>query len=127
MQTTNAVEVGQQLVDLCREGKNLEAISTLYSPDVVSVEATSTPEYPAEVRGIEQVIEKNQRWLDTTEVHSASTEGPFPHNDRFAVKYHFDITPRAGQFAGHRFQMDEIAVYTVEDGKIVREEFFYNM
>src|SRR5688500_16378117 len=119
MQTTNAVEVGQQLVDLCRQGKNLEAISTLYSPDVVSIEATSTPEYPAEVRGIEQVIEKNQRWLDTTEVHGASTEGPFPHNDRFAVKYHFDITPREGQFAGNRFQMDEIAVYTVEDGKIV--------
>jgi ketosteroid isomerase-like protein len=126
MHTTNAAEVGQQLVDLCRQGKNLEAISRLYSPDVVSVEATETPDYPQEVRGIEQVIEKNQRWIDTTEVHAASTEGPFPHADRFAVKYKFDITPRAGQMAGQRFQMEEVALYTVEDGKIVREEFFYN-
>lgn len=127
MHTTDAVEVGQQLVDLCRQGKNLEAISTLYSPEIVSLEAHATPDYPAEMRGIDQVIEKNQRWLDSTEVHSATAEGPFPHNDRFAVKYHFDITPRNGPFAGQRIQMDEIAVYTVEDGKIVREEFFYNI
>jgi ketosteroid isomerase-like protein len=126
MHTTNAVEVGQQLVELCRQGRNLEAISQLYSPDIVSLEATEMPDYPAEVHGIDQVIAKNQRWIDTTEVHSASVDGPFPHNDRFAVKYHFDITPKVGPAAGQRFEMDEIAVYTVEDGKIVREEFFYN-
>lgn len=127
MHTTNAVEIGQQLVELCRQGRNMEAISQLYSPDIISVEATEMPDYPAEVRGVEAVIEKNERWSATTEVHSASVDGPFPHNDRFAVKYHFDITPKTGQFAGQRFEMDEIAVYTVEDGKIVREEFFYNM
>jgi ketosteroid isomerase-like protein len=126
MHTTNAVEVGQQLVELCRQGRNLEAISQLYSPDIVSLEATEMPDYPAEVHGIDQVIAKNQRWIDTTEVHSASVDGPFQHNDRFAVKYHFDITPKVGPAAGQRFEMDEIAVYTVEDGKIVREEFFYN-
>lgn len=127
MHTTNALEVGQQLVELCRQGRNMEAIAELYSPDIVSREATEMPDYPAEIRGIDAVIEKNERWSATTEVHSASVEGPFPHNDRFAVKYHFDVTPKTGPAAGQRFEMDEIAVYTVEDGKIVREEFFYNM
>jgi ketosteroid isomerase-like protein len=127
MHTTNALEVGQQLVELCRQGRNLEAISQLYSPDIVSVEATDMPDYPAEIRGLEAVIEKNQRWEGNNDVHSASVDGPFPHNDRFAVKYHFDTTPKTGLMAGQRYQMDEIAVYTVEDGKIVREEFFYHM
>ncbi len=127
MHTTNALEVGQQLVELCLQGRNLEAISQLYSPDIVSVEATDMPDYPAEIRGLEAVIEKNQRWEGNNDVHSASVDGPFPHNDRFAVKYHFETTPKTGLMAGQRYQMDEIAVYTVEDGKIVREEFFYNM
>jgi ketosteroid isomerase-like protein len=29
--------------------------------------------------------------------------------------------------AGQRMQMEEVGLYTVEDGKIVREEFFYSV
>jgi ketosteroid isomerase-like protein len=29
--------------------------------------------------------------------------------------------------SGNRMQMDEAGLYTVSNGKIVREEFFYNM
>ena len=29
--------------------------------------------------------------------------------------------------SGNRMAMDELAVYQVKDGKIVREEFFYTM
>jgi ketosteroid isomerase-like protein len=32
------------------------------------------------------------------------------------------VTPKA---TGKRMQMDEVAVYTVRDGKIVEERFFY--
>ena len=35
-----------------------------------------------------------------------------------------DVTPKA---SGERMQMDEVAVYTVKDGKIVQEEFLYAM
>jgi ketosteroid isomerase-like protein len=37
------------------------------------------------------------------------------------------VTPKAGPQKGKRMQMDEIGVYTVKNGKIVREEFFYSM
>lgn len=120
-------QVGEKLVGLCREGKNLEALDTLYSPDIVSVEATSMPGNPAEQSGIDAVRGKNQEWFNNHEVHSASAEGPFPNGDRFAVKYHYDVTAKGGPMAGQRFAMDEVAVYTVKDGKIVREEFFYSM
>ena len=34
-----------------------------------------------------------------------------------------DVTPK---MTGQRVSMVEVGVYTVEDGKIVREEFYYN-
>ena len=63
----------------------MEAIDTLYSPDIVSLEAHGTPQAPAEMKGIDKIRGKNQWWTENHEVHSASVEGPFPHNDRFAV------------------------------------------
>lgn len=120
-------QVGEKLVSLCSKGKNLEAIESLYSKDIVSVEAISSPEIPAKMRGIDKIRGKNKWWFENNEVHSVKVEGPFPHNDRFAVKYHFDVTPKAGPQKGKRFQMDEVGVYTVKNGKIVKEEFFYSM
>ena len=34
----DAKQVGMKLVEFCRNGLNLDAISSLYSPDIVSVE-----------------------------------------------------------------------------------------
>ena len=118
-------QVGTRLVELCKKGQNMEAIDSLYSKDIVSIEAQSTPEMPAEMRGIDKIKGKNQWWFENNDLHSASVEGPFPHNDRFAVKYSYDITPKDGPMKGKRFQMDEVGIYTVKNGKIIREEFFY--
>lgn len=121
----DAMEIGQQLVTCCSEGRNLEAIDTLYAGDIVSVEAADPPEGDREMQGIDAVRGKNQWWLDNHEVHSASVKGPFPHGeDRFAVTFNFDVTNKP---SGQRFSMEEVALYTVSDGKVVREEFFYSM
>ena len=51
--------------------------------------------------------------------------GPFPHgNDRFCVMFDYDVTNKP---SGQRFQMEEVGLYTVADGKISKEEFFYAM
>jgi len=55
-------------------------------------------------------------------VHSAIVDGPYPNGDRFAVRFSFDITRKA---TGERVKMDEVTLYTVRNGKIIREEFFY--
>jgi len=122
MMTT--LEVGKRLVELCRQGKNLHAVETLYSPDIVSVEPAGGPDMPAEMKGTKAVLGKNQWWFDAHEVHAASCDGPYPHGDRFAVKFQFDATVKETK---KRFKMDEVGLYTVKDGKIVREEFFYDM
>jgi ketosteroid isomerase-like protein len=121
-------QVGDRLVALCREGKNIDAISELYSPDITSVEAMGGDgTMSREMNGLDAVRGKNQWWYENHEVHSANTDGPYPHDDRFAVKFSYDITAKSGPMAGNRFTMNEVALYTVKDGKIVREEFFYAM
>ncbi len=120
-------QIGKTLFDLCNQGKNLDAIDSLYSKDVVSVEAAGGPEMPRESKGIDKIRDKNRWWYDNHEVHSGKAEGPFPHDDRFALRFVYDVTPKNGPMKGKRFQMDEVGLYTVKNGKIVREEFFYQM
>jgi ketosteroid isomerase-like protein len=116
------LEIGKQLVELCKQGKNHEAKEKLYAKDVVSVEAVAPPGSSAEVRGLEAVEAKGKWWVDNHVVHDAVVEGPFPHGDRFIVRFKYDITNKP---TNKRLQMDETALFTVKDGKIVREEFFY--
>ena len=120
-------EVGDQLVGLCRAGRNLEAVDTLLSADVVSVEARGDEIMPAQMNGRAAVRGKNQWWQDNHKIHSAEVKGPFPNGDRFTVIYNFVVTPVAGPMAGRKVRMEEVALYTVADGKITREEFFYDM
>ena len=116
------LEVGKKLVELCKENKNDEAVKTLYSPNVVSVEAMSMPNMPAEMKGIQAVEAKGKWWIENHEVHSATVEGPYPNGDKFVVHFNYDVTNKPSK---QRMKMDEMALFTVENGKIVREEFFY--
>ena len=118
----NTMEVGTKLVELCRAGKNEEAYRTLYDEDIVSVEAAVTPGQSAEKRGIAAIAAKGKWWAENHEVHSAKVDGPWPHGNRFIVRFDYDITMKA---TGKRINMQEAALYEVKGDKIVREEFFY--
>jgi ketosteroid isomerase-like protein len=57
------------------------------------------------------------------EEHETRVEGPFFFGeDQFSCLFAVDATDKE---SGNRFQMQEIGVYHVKDGKIVREEFHY--
>ena len=125
---TPALTVGKRLVELCNAGQFYQAVTELYGPSIVSVEATAEPGQSPEVQGLPEVLKKMQWWTDNHEVHGSTTTGPFPHlGDRFAVIFEFDVTPKFGPMNGKRFTMQEVGVYTLKDSKIVREEFFYSM
>ena len=53
-------QIGQELVALCKQGKNLEAIEKLYSPNIVSVEAMAMPGMGQTQEGIEAIKSKNK-------------------------------------------------------------------
>src|SRR4051794_5439505 len=75
---SSSLEVGQKLVEFCRQGKNVEAVNTLYDPKIVSVETMKDPMFPQRIDGIDGVKKKNQWWVDNHQIHSAEAAGPFP-------------------------------------------------
>jgi hypothetical protein len=117
-------EVADQLVKFCSAAKFEEAMEALYSPDIVSMEAGAPPGQSRESKGIAAVRAKGKWWVDNHEVHSSKVAGPLVAGSHFAVTFKLDVTFKP---QSKRFTMEEIAVYKVVDGKIVYEEFFYNM
>jgi ketosteroid isomerase-like protein len=117
-------EVAHHLVDLCKQGKFMDAGRALYAADIVSVEAAPMPDGSREMKGLDAVIGKGQWWEANHEVHSVLIEGPLVAGPFFSVRFKLDVTNKP---AGKRMTMDELAMYTVKDGKITREEFFYAM
>ena len=117
-------EIADKLVGLCSQGKFMEAVETLYSPDIVSMEAGAPPGGSREAKGIAAVKAKGEWWTANHEVHSSKVEGPLVAGPYFAVTFKLDVTFKP---QSRRFQMEEVGIYKVAEGKIVYEEFFYTM
>lgn len=116
-------EVAEKVVHLCSQGKFEEAMP-LYSPNIVSLEPGAPPGQSRESKGIEAVKAKSEYWNKNHEVHSVKVEGPLVAGPFFSVTYKMDVTFKPEK---KRFQMEEVGLYKVADGKIVHEEFFYAM
>lgn len=116
----NTEEVAKKVVELTRKQAWHEAFDTLYAKDIVSVEAGGMSGESPEKRGTDAVRGKIDWWVSSMEVHSFKVSGPFVAHDRFVVQYDIDVTDKDSK---KRFQMSEVGVYTVKEGKIVREEF----
>jgi len=120
--STTTAAVAEDLVSFCKAGNFMGAIDNLYSPDIVSIESMGNETMPREMKGIDAIRGKNQWWAENHEVNSSVVEGPFVGEDKFAVYYNLDVTFKP---TGKRTPMEEMALYEVKDGKIVREHFFY--
>ena len=110
-------DVAKKVVELVRKQAWYEALDKLYDDNIVSVEAD--PGAP-ETRGKEGVRGKIDWWVNAMEIHSFEASEPFVANDRFVVQYDAEVTEKESK---KRRQMSEVGVYTVKNGKIVREEF----
>jgi ketosteroid isomerase-like protein len=118
----NTIEIANQLVALCKAGKDDEA-KALYAPDAESVEVMSMPGMDRVAKGLDAIKAKSAWWYANHEIHDAVVAGPWPHGDRFIVGFKLDVTNKP---SGQRMTMEEMGLYTVANGKIVREEFFYS-
>jgi len=113
-------EIADDLVAMCKQGRFAESGEKYWAPDVVSYEPAPGAEM-AEIKGIEGVRGKGEWWSANHEIHAVSVEGPYVNGDQFAVRFKMDITPKGGA----RTTMDEVGVYTIRNGKIAEERFFY--
>ena len=113
-------QVGLKVVELVRKQAWREAIDSLYANDIVSVESQGRDGASPEKRGLDAVRAKTDWWIETMTVYDLKVTGPFVAHDRFVVLYDFEFGEKGSP---DRIKMSEAGVYTVQDGKIVREEF----
>lgn len=112
-------EVGSQIVELFNKGDFAPIYANLYSPDIKSYEADD----PNPAVGTEGINAKNEWWENNFETHSMSADGPYYHgDDQFSVQFAMDVTHKE---SGTRKASKELALYTVKEGRIVEERFFY--
>jgi ketosteroid isomerase-like protein len=120
----STIDVAKRYMELVKEQKNEQCLSELFAKDAVSVEAGAPPGQDRTSKGVEAIRAKGKWWMDNHTVHKAEADGPFPHDDRFAVRFTYDVTFKP---ENKRFTMNEVGLFTVKDGKIAKEEFFYTM
>ena len=116
--------VAGKLAECCNSGREAEALETLYAQDCVSVEALAMGDAGREAQGLDAIKGKHDWWYGAHDVHQVSAEGPFLFgDDQFSLVFDMVVTNKE---SGERMQAKEVGVYTVKDGKLVREEFFYS-
>jgi hypothetical protein len=121
VETMRAQEVANRLVQLCREGKNVDAIHELYDENIVSIEPEGSP-MGGKTVGRDAVLASTNQWFSSVEeLHSAQISDPIVAGDFFACTMIIDATYK-GQ---GRNTMEEVCVFEVKDGKIVKDQFFY--
>jgi ketosteroid isomerase-like protein len=116
----NTSELAKDFTELLKQGDDEAAAAKYNADDIVSYEAMEGP--MAVCQGRDAVKQKGDWWRENHEVHGGSVDGPFVNGDQFAVCIKMDITPKA---TGERVMMEEVGLYTVKDGKITEERFFY--
>jgi hypothetical protein len=113
-------KIAHRLVELCRQGQHDQAYQELFAENAVAVEPARY-NVPDTV-GLPALLEKSKKWAeDLVEVHDASVSNPIVAGDYFTVSMELDLTTKSNG----RSQMEEICLYEVQNGKIVKEQFFY--
>jgi ketosteroid isomerase-like protein len=113
-------ETAEAFTAMLKAGDHEAAATQFNADEIVSYEAMEGP--MAMCKGRDAVKAKSDWWYANHEVHSVTTEGPFMNGNQFALRFEMDITTKE---TGQRMKMAEMGLYTVRDGKIAEERFFY--
>lgn len=118
----NTREIAERLHELCSQYKFEQAQRELYAADALSLEPDSVPEENRRTQGLDNIIEKGNRFqASVQEVHGAYVGQPVVTGRIIAMPMSMDMTFRG---MGRR-KMEELCVYEVQDGKIIKEQFFF--
>jgi hypothetical protein len=114
-------EIAERVVALNRTGYYKNIYNEFYTDETVSIENWGERE---EYKGIAAIQVKAEKFESTVEaMHDMQVSEPLIADKSFAVTFYMDVTFNAASGMPGRMQMTELAVYTVRDGKIVKEEF----
>lgn len=112
-------EIANRLVELCNANDYKTCYEELYSPEVQSIEADGSM-----VQGFEAMAEKGKKWNEGIEQFNGGGAGtPVVSGNHFSVPMWMDVKFKGAPAA---MKFEEMCVYQVKDGKIVKEQFFYD-
>lgn len=112
-------EVVSRHVSLLRQG-DLAAALKLLAPDVVR---TAPLEGTGPLEGAEAIMANGRRQTAGYQIRGVDIDGPYPHGDRFAVRYAFDEVHIPTGTIG---VTEKMSVYAVRDSAIVSEDVYYH-
>jgi hypothetical protein len=113
------LEVARDFVELLRSGRADEVEKKWLAASIESVEGVGAS---MAWSGKKAVLAKYRGWEADHEIHRMIVDGPWIGATGFALRFAIDATQLS---TGQRMEMEEIAVYTVRNGKVVREEFHF--
>lgn len=113
-------EIANDFVTMMRAGAGDAAIwDKHFGKDLVSIEGVGME---MAFEGMAAVKAKCAQWEAANRIHSSRVEGPYIGATGFAVKYILDVEDVE---SGKRTHMEEVAVYSIKNGKVRQEEFMY--
>jgi len=118
-------QIAKRLVELCRKGAYEQAQKELYADDAVSIEPPNMPANAlGNAKGLPAILEKGHKFQAMLEaVHDSSVSDAVVAGNWFSVAMTLDATMKGRG----RVNMTEICVYGVRGGKIVHEQFFFDV
>ncbi len=120
--TMTTQEVAEKLVKLCREGKFEQVQQELFGPEIQSMEPTKEGGWEIET-GFDGLKKKAEQWHGMVEEMKDGEISDAQVADNFFTCTWKSMVKYKG--APDFVPMDEIALYQVNDGKVVLEQFFY--
>ncbi|MBG6131650.1 hypothetical protein IWQ47_003030 [Aquimarina sp. EL_43] len=115
------ITIANKLVELLREKKFLETQQQLFATDAINQEPNKFKE--KSVVGLEAMIQKEKRFLlYIKKWNHFEVSDPLVSKDHFSIRMITDVI----MVNNDNVVIDEIIVYEVSDGKIVKEQFFYH-
>jgi ketosteroid isomerase-like protein len=114
-------EIADRFYQLAEQGKWNEIQDELYSDEAESIEPPHSQGLQS-AKGREALKKKGENFNEAVEeMHGGYCGKPIVAGNHFSVAMGMDATMKGMG----RVKMDEIAVYEVKDGKIVKEQFFF--
>ena len=121
--TRTIQEVVNRYKKLAKQNQWDQIQDELFAEDALSIEPeNSGPGALPNAKGLDEIKKKGAMFNDMVEeMHGGYCSEPLVAGNYFSVAMGMDVTMKGGE----RMKMDEIAVYKVKNGKIVKEQFFY--
>ena len=119
--TMTTQEVANRFNELAQQGNWDRIQEELYADDAESIEPPHAQGLQS-AKGREALKQKAEQFESTVEeMHGGYSSEPLIAGNYFTVAMGMDATMKGMG----RVKMDEIAVYEVKNGKIVKEQFFF--